>query len=654
MSRGRDAELAPPQTVLAIPPGKLVCVVTGTLREDTPEERVRQRFALGLMEEYRYPKKDIEIEFPVKLGRDTKRADIAIFLPGSAHAQENALLLVEVKRRDIKENDKKDGVGQLKSYMAGCQNSRFGCWTNGDQRICLFKREESGPDPFQEIIDLPEPGQTLNAIGQPDSFTQVPAVELRSIFRRCHDYAYANQGLRPDAAFHEFLKVVFCKVWDERNLDKVRFHVTDKEARTFPGQKQVKARLDELFGDVKDKYGYIFPDPNEKIELDPRVAAYIVSQFQRYSLLNTDADVKGAAYEEIVGANLRGNRGEFFTPRNVCNLAISMVAALLERENRTIQKVRLIDPACGTGGFLVAYIQLLRRRLYDQYVALHGQGPKADQFAEQELPRLCQSNIYGLDFNELLVRSAQMNELLHGDGSGNLAQLNSLMSPAVWEASSPPKAVSLGNFDVVVTNPPFGANTPIKDPEILDQYDTARVWKPSASGWERTAKVQAGVPPEELFVERCIQFLRPGGLAAIIVPDRLLSNPGLSYFRQWLLEVADPIASVSLPRETFQPFTDEQTDILIVRKRDASHPPPVRMFTAIARNVGHDNRGTPIYSLDEDGEAITESVIRQTVRIEGGKRIMGLVETQELVLDDDLPRIKTAFQKWLHEGGGGG
>jgi type I restriction enzyme M protein len=647
---------------LAIPPGYLVCVVTGEPRRDTSEEKVRQRFARSLMEEFGYQRRDIEIEFPINIGAPPKkRVDIAVFHPEAAHEQENIYLIVEVKKEKIKPSDKKEGIGQLKSYLAACASAKVGCWTNSStERVPLeiFVKRDRAPEPFETLIELPYAGQDLDTVGQPEFSRQTPAVELRTVFRRCHNYVHGNQGLPKDKAFHEFLKVIFCKVWDEKFNESVHFYVTNQEAHAPDGQARAVRRLGELFSEVKGRYDYIFDNPEEKIVLEPRVAAYIMGQMQRYALLTTDTDVKGAAYEEIVGDNLRGDRGEFFTPRNVCNAAVGMVSTIFERSGHSMLKVKLIDPACGTGGFLISYVNFLRRTLHDQHLAKHNDPEAAEKFAEKELPGVCQQNLFGLDFNPILVRAAQMNELMHGDGSGNLHSVNSLVPPEDWSSEMRSK-VDIGKFDALLTNPPFGTKIPVDDSRILGQYDLGHVWRRTANGWERTDRLRSSAPPEELFLERCVRFLKPGGIAAMIVPDRILSNPGTAWIRSWLLQNVTPIASVSLPRETFLPSTDEQTDILVFRR--ANSTTTTKMFTALVKSIGNNSRGEDVYRTGEDGEVIMRTMTRQSIRIERGRRLTEYVQEQEPVRADDLPEVTARFERgaWRRclrrgrDGGGG-
>ena len=590
-----------------VPTGKIKCYITGKLRKDTPEERVRQSIAKALVEEYGYKKEDIEIEFPIKVGSSRKRVDIAVFEEGKPHTQENIYIIVETKREDIKPSDKKEGVEQLKSYMASCINCKYGLWI-GSERIALEKVKKLKVYDFEDIPDIPHAGETR--LIRPTRKTLKKAVNLKHVFRRIHNYIYVNQGLPKDKAFEEFLKIIFVKVYDEQwSIGNLQFYILPNE-----NVSNVRKRLEDLFEKVKANYKEIFK-PHEKIELNDRVLKYVVSELQRFSFLDTDTDIKGEAYEEIVGANLRGDRGEFFTPRNVCNMTVEMAFSLFPLE-KLLQPggMKILDPAVGTGGFLIAGLNKIKQ-LLKEHLNL-----KYDELRDR-LRQIADKNFYGIDFNPFLVKAAQMNMVMHGDGYSNIVHANSLENPKNWSEEVKAK-IQLESFDLVITNPPFSSKAKIDDPEILAQYEIAQG--------------STGLPPEQLFIERCYQFLKPGGIMVIVLPDSILSNPGLKKIREWILNKMQIIASIDLPTETFEPFTGPQTSILIMRKKT---PEEIRyrigdyeIFMAIPEKVGHDRRGNPLYKMTPEGNIILD-------------------EKGNPIIDDQLPIVAELFKEWLRKTG---
>ena len=302
-----------PKLAVIVNQGRLLDFIDQiTQRAETPEEYVRQEIAKSLVREYSYPKGDIAVEFSLKLGSRRVRGDLVVFTPDDRHDQENAYLIVECKSQKIRASDRKEGVGQLQSYLSACPNAVFGMWTNGLERFCYRRVVRKGHVAFDEISDIPSFGQTEED-AEPPRFDQLKAASSDALlfaFRRCHNYIAGNQGLQKPEAFWELLKLIFCKIHDERTSDVVEFYASSQERHGLNGQLKIKGRLDRLFAAVRSDYPTIFK-PNEAVELNPPVLSYIVTQLQMYSLLESDIDVKGRAYEEIVGANLRGDRGEF-------------------------------------------------------------------------------------------------------------------------------------------------------------------------------------------------------------------------------------------------------------------------------------------------------------------------------------------------------
>ncbi len=332
---------------IIIEQGRILDFIDGhTQRKETREEYVRQEIAKSLVREYRYSKTDIKVEFTLRIGTRKPRADLVVFPPAAEPKQVNARIIIECKADTVKSTDKKDGVGQLQSYMFACPNVQYGMWTNGIERYCYRRLVKDGKVEIEEVPDIPEFGWSEDQAERPrfDQLKPATSDALLFAFRRCHNYIAGNQGLQKPQAFWELLKLIFCKIHDERHNDDVEFYSAATERHGVNGPLKVCKRIEALFAQVKEAFPTIFKAA-EAIELKPVVLAYLVAQLQMYSLLESDIDVKGRAYEEIVGSNLRGDRGEFFTPRNICRMAVAMLDPG--------EKHLIADPACGTGGFLI-------------------------------------------------------------------------------------------------------------------------------------------------------------------------------------------------------------------------------------------------------------------------------------------------------------
>lgn len=640
---------------IVVEQGKLLDFIDGmTQRFETPEEYVRQETAKSLVREYSYAKTDFEIEFTLRLGSRKPRADLVIFLPASEHLQENIHIIVESKATTIKAADKKEGVGQLQSYMAACPNVQYGMWTNGMERFCYRRVEKGGKVTVEEVPDLPEFGRSEDESERPrfDQLKPATSDSLLFAFRRCHNFIAGNQGLQKPQAFWELLKLIFCKIHDERHNDKIEFYATANERHGSLGPLKVQKRIEGLFSQVKDDYPTIFKK-SETIELKPVVLSYLVSQLQMYSLLESDIDVKGRAYEEIVGSNLRGDRGEFFTPRNICRMAVAMMDPT--------EKQLILDPACGTGGFLITAMNEVIEKIRLAEQKKWGNNLKrAEDAAAGRIKKFAQEFIVGLDFNPELVKASKMNMVMNNDGAGGLFQANSLEAPATWDPDLR-KMNIMGEVDILFTNPPFGSKIPVSDPSILEKYDLGHNWSYDkvADRWIKSDNIQKSQPPEILFIERCIKFLKPGtGRAALVLPDGILGSPGLGYVREWILRNARILASIDLHPDTFQPFVSIQTSVLILqRKTDeliavesaANRINDYPVFMAIANHIGHDKRGNVNYVRDRKGNEIVEEIEEQVKDWENGLPVYRQQTTRRKVVDDNTLQIAQAFRKWLSE-----
>jgi type I restriction enzyme M protein len=637
--------------LLLVPAGKLRCYVhTDILRQDTPEEHVRQRVSRSLVEEYGYDKRDMHLEFPITMGSGKKkRIDIAIFSPGAEHRQEHIVIIVEAKREDVTPTDRAQGVEQLKSYLAACKNARWGLWVGKEMRALEVETDakKAAREPFLDSTDIPLKGDTEPK--RLEFADLVPATAgLRHVFARCHDYLHVNGNLGKEKAFFELLKLIFCKLYDEQHTTGIlEFSVSVDERRSELGQRKLKQRIAGIFGKVREEYPYIFPQKGEAIELDNRSLSYTVAELQKFSLMQTASDIKGEAYEEIVSVTSRRDHGAFFTPRNVCDLAVGMVLATYRPEQRL--KLRILDPCCGTGGFLRAALLHLKEIIHGQQEKKwKANKEKAEEQTTKLLREYCNKQIFGIDKLPELVRAAQMNLALHGDGSANVFWENSLLMPGEWKADTRAH-VELAAFDVVFTNPPFGSKLPVDDPHILDRYDLTK--------YEAKAP-RSSLPPEQLFVQRCLDLLKPGGRMAIVLPDSILSNPGLAWLRRWVLREAWVLASVDLPREMFaRSDTHTMTSVLILQRftreerayvQKVGHPDEYEIFMAIAEKVGWDLRGQPVYRRTPEGAEILEKRKRLVSRRDAhGHVVEEEVEVEEPIIDDQLPTVTELFENWL-------
>ncbi len=666
-------------TVLIIPEGKVRDYVDGTIRNDTPEEYVRQTVEKRLVNEHKYNKERIAVEYHVQIGSGRKRADIVIFPEGTTAEekkdQQNISIIIECKKEAVKPTDKDNGLEQLKSYMSACNNCEWGMWTNGLHKTVYHKTvDEKGHFDFCEYNDIPSADGTTDENERPNRNTLKKAFDdnLLFTFRTCHNIIYINEGLQKQPAFFEFLKVIFCKIHDERNLlEPIEFYTTSKERNYKDGQATVYKRISKIFEKVKKKNPQIF-DENDTIKLTPRTLTFLVAELQKYALLNTNIDIKGKAYEEIVGANLRGDRGEFFTPRNVMKMAVDMI------NPKDDEKV--LDSSCGTGGFVVTAMNKVIERLQDRFKEQYGD--KASWSNEilsaynNTISETAKENFFGFDINPDLVKATKMNMVMNNDGSGNIMQMNTLLPPQEWDANTRAHLedalgvkrntiknhTTIGFFDVIVTNPPFGSKIPIRDTQVLEQFDLGHIWQKDDKGnWSMTSRLQSSVPPEQLFIERIMQLLKEGGRTAIVLPDSILGSPGLEYIRHWLIKKTRIVASVDLHADAFQPHNGTQCSILILQKKTQKEIDEEEksgqiidydIFMTMIDHIGHDKRGNIIFKRDEKGNIImTEKEETITERDTEGNVIYRKETHQEKGINDQTVLVADVFAKWKREEG---
>lgn len=387
-----------------------------------------------------------------------------------------------------------------------------------------------------------------------------PVNNLKFIFREIRDYFAGNvTGItRDEKIAQNIIRLLFCKIYDER----ISEGAAEFANRPDENVNHLKVRINNLFNKVKEKYFDVF-DSDEEIEIRPEELSFVVAKLERYSILQADRDVIGDAFEELIGTAFRGGEGQFFTPRNVVAM---MVNALSPQAGD-----RIIDPACGSGGFLAYILRYYHSRNERNF------------------------HLVGIDKDKFLSTIAKAYLSLIGDDWYHVYCDNSLESPDLWKTDVKDN-IKCGEFDIVLTNPPFGAKIPVIGKRLLSQYQLGNRWqKQNKIRWYKTRYLLDKQAPQVLFIERCLQLLREGGKLGIVLPDGIFGNPSDRYIWEYIASVASVIGVISLPQETFQPSTHTKTSVLFLEKTTNSHN---TLFMAIANSVGHNKNGKPIYKTD--------------------------------------------------------
>ena len=636
-------------------------LLTGQELKATEQELIVQRMIRILAGEYHFPLESIGRDIPISIEIDGKRrkkkADLVVFSAGRSRELENAERIVVIRKPGTKPTDPANGVELLRDLLHSTDACEFGLWTNGRDVAYLQKRAGPIQSKFIELSDFPGAGEKLDDLDRPDRRIARVAVaeDLRETVLRCHDYLYGNQAMAANRAFTEMLKLIFCKIYDERQLRAKsgyprQFWVGVAERNTKEGQHRIAKRIRDLFIRVKAHRDFsdVFKSTDE-IDLNPAQLAWVGSELARYQFLDAEVDVKGLAYEAMVATTMKKERGQFFTPRNIVE---AMVAMLAPEPGEHV-----LDPACGSGRFLVACLDRFRERRARE---LSGRGTN-----DLELRRLRNSKpilgeaadyaracLFGVDVDPELQRAAKMNMLINNDGHGNIHSFNTLAATRteINERHTPGATqLGFGTLDVVLTNPPFGAKIPVDDPDILRNFELAHKWDAISDGqFVMRNELQSKMPPEILFIERCLQWLRDGGRMGIVVPDGILGNPDSEYIRAWILQQSRVLASIDLPVEAFLPQVGVQASLLFLEKRTTAE---VRagivddypIFMAITEFVGHDRRGNTIYRRDPDGFEIYEPYDESLVVRRNGEAIVEQRRLRRRIVADDLPGAVTAY-----------
>jgi len=622
--------------------------ISGVEVRETPEEvNAVQVFSRILVEDYKYPKENIRTrpQFRVKARpSDTKKeypVDIAVFNK-TDHTDDNLYIIVECKKPN-----RKDGRRQLEIYMQ-LSKARLGVWYNGEQKLCLLKKVVNGGITFEEIPNIPEYGERIEDVGMYRRKNLKSPHNLKSNFKDIHNYFAANNvgTTLPEMFAQQFINLLFCKIYDERFTkmeDIVRFRAGINENKAA-----VAERIRDIFADVKEQYADVFSE-EDAITLDDGSIAYAVAQLQPFCIKDSKRDAIGDAFESFIDYTTKGSQGQFFTPRNVVKLMVNIA--------QVTYKDKMIDPACGTGGFLIEGLKTEWATLEQQYGE---EWPKEEIFAEEQ--KIAIKNIRGIDKDSFLGKVAKAYMALMGDGRGGIFCENSLVATKFWGTKTQDN-IREKSFDLVLTNPPFGKKLKIDETEILSLYNLGYKWKKNKDKtYERTDVLVDAQPPQILFIERCLNLLNSKGRMCFVSPESIFCNPSHKHIVQYIKERAKISAIISMPEDLFQPYTHAKTCVVYLQKGKSS--PDDKIFMAIARYCGHDSRGNetsrddvPLIQekynqyikdghLDYDhlGFVITESEIKNNIYIpkyynpEIEQKLQSLSDTHKIVSIGELEK----------------
>lgn len=576
-----------------------------------PEESVRQEYEKILNEDFGYDYDQMAIEVFIQRGSkgkpkvDTDRADIVIYRStNKAQRDQNKDILgiIETKRPQ-----RNDGIRQLQSYMSATSCS-WGVWTNGDESEYVYHDLATGAIKREFIFQIPSKGQSFEDIGRLVKKNLKPAKNLKAIFKRILYTLYANTNIsRKEKLGSEMIRLLFCKIWDEK-YDQEKPPKFKIGLRDSPDD--VKANIEELFKAVKNELvdDGVF-DENEKIVIDAKSVMYVVGQLEQFSLTKTDKDIVGDAFEVFAESKFVGEKGEFFTPREVVKMCVRMIDPQPQE--------RIFDPACGSGGFLIYALEHVWRTM--------DSSPKykGSPDLEAEKKHVAEKYFCGIDKEIDLVKIAKAYMAIVGDGRGSIIQENTLhnfmdYNPRAKWLFTENNGERPKQCEVILTNPPFGATIKVIDVEVLEQFDLGHKWVKEGTKWVKTNQTQK-TEPQLLFIERCLDFLVDGGRMAIVLPDGVFGNPTDGWVRQYIQDRAEIMAIIDCPPETFMPHTHTKTSVLFLKKWKGAKQTNYPIFCGVIKKCGHDARGNDVRradgSLDEEFSKAADNYLFSSNRI---------------------------------------
>lgn len=577
----------------------------------TPEEAIRQLFIDKLINKYGYPIDRLSLETPIYFGREVKRADIVI---SDKDRPTVPYIIVELKKPKLT-----DGKEQLKSYC-NATGAPIGVWTNGNQ-ISYYNRKD--PNYFEDITDIPTATQKLaDIVNEQFTYDDLKRVDklqkekksLKDLILEIENEVLANVGVD---VFEEVFKLIFAKLYDELMAarDKTAYlRFRNNGCTDF----ELKAKISELFDDAKNKWEGVFDD-DSKIMLSPSHLSVCVASLQNVKLFNSNLDVVDDAFEYLMSKSSKGEKGQYFTPRYVIDMCVKMMNP---HENEFV-----IDTAAGSAGFTVHAIFHVWNMIRERKGLPKGDNFTAEERSNDEI-NYVQNRVFAIDFDEKAVRVARTLNLIAGDGQTNVLHLNTLDYSRWDEVTKQESSNDTYNqgfrklknirpknakdykefsFDVLMANPPFAGD--IKENQIISRYELGK----NAGG-----KWQTKVGRDILFIERNLNFLKPGGRMAIVLPQGRFNNSSDKQIRDFIAERARILAAVGLHGNIFKPHTGTKTSVLFVQKWDDELCPKVNdynIFFATMQESGKDNSGDKIYvknsetgenSLDAHGHLIVK------------------------------------------------
>ena len=537
-----------------------------------PEEKIRACVFIRLVLDYGYDIEDIDFEVIVPRRTPEDLADIVVYKKGN---DKQPYLVVECKKDGISDSQFEQAIEQVFGN-ANSLRAKYAWVVAGNTETAFdidnfdsMEREKNVisqiPVSYGKTPEFRFKKEKKGLKESKNSLKIVSREELIKTLEKCHDTVWQGGKLNPSDAFDEVSKILFCKLQDEKKT-KVdgfyKFQVGTHEKAT-----NVAQRIHGLYKEGKEQDPNVF---SEDIKLENDIIYKTVEHLQSININKTDLDSKGVAFERFMGDFFKGKMGQYFTPRNIVDFCVKM---LFIKQNE-----RVIDPACGSGGFLLHAMDLIRKEAEANYDDENEIFSYWHDFASK--------NLFGIEINEQIARVCKMNMIIHDDGHTNVISADSLDN--IEKHTKLNSQFKKENFDIILTNPPFGAKVLFNEKKYLQDYDLGL----------NNGKVRAAQNTEVLFIERCSHYLKIGGRMAIVLPDGILTNATLQYVRDFIMENFIINAIVSIPQTAFSHYGAGVKCSLLFLTKSNSIKENYDIFMAQAEYVGYDATGREIAQND--------------------------------------------------------
>jgi len=536
-----------------------------------PEEKVQAETFLTLVLIYGYPEKRIKQFVPVQMGSETKEADIIVY---NDDKHEETYILVECKKEDLTDQQFNIAVDQAYSY-AVAEGAKY-VWTTSRIKNQYYEVPDKKPKSRIEIPDIPQFGINKLApykyvkggisqgggdiynepeedYGKKQKFFELEVVsesQLTKIFIQSHQALWGGGQRNPSVAFDELDKLIFCKIWDEKHPRK---NGEPYDFQLFRGEdpEDLLKRIKKIYAIGEKEAPEVFKDG---ISLSAQETLTIVKYFQRINLNKTDLDSKGKAFETFMGSYFRGDFGQYFTPRPIVKFIVDSVPIT--------QQSRVLDTSCGSGGFLLYALDKVREQAGEYFDPI-----KEEKDHYTFWHDFAEKNLFGIEINDQIARTAKMNMIIHDDGHTNVIASDGLLKDTDLQNNTKNFEFKYNSFDFIVTNPPFGSSIKQTEKAYLHQYNLGKKEDDWLSVKALREKVRDSQSTEILFIEQCHKFLNENGYLAIVIPDGILTNSSLQYVRDNIEEMYRIVAVVSLPQTAFSATgAGVKSSVLFLRK----------------------------------------------------------------------------------------